>query len=231
MSNELNTRMIFAVIAVVAACGCVSNDCSGKLAILELFGAKLDEPWGGELPLNGGGGGADFVSEWLDFAQWNNLRTNDVQLSRFCCRGYAYYASADVVIEDPGGPFDGKSGWMVSEIADKSTGMILEVYGIMNFSTHYQRRGHKDDCVRKNGIRLKAYLEEILGPVYGNRCLDIPAYVGDKPTCGGYRYEYTWRRGCQTIRLSLSCRDGKDGYDGDILLDVFRTDMGVQPVE
>ena len=61
----MKTRMIFAVIAVAAACGCVSNDCSGKLAIRELFGAKLDEPWGGELPLNGGGGGADFVSEWL----------------------------------------------------------------------------------------------------------------------------------------------------------------------
>ena len=223
----MNTRMMFAaLVAVVVACGCVNNDCSETLPIPELFGAKLAEPWGGKLQLNDcGRGGADDVSEWLDYTEWLNEQTNDVQSSRFCGRGYYY--------EYPrrGGPFDGKSGWMVAVIADKSNGMILEAYGIMDFSTHRQRRGYEDDCVRKNGGRLKAYLEGILGPASGDRYLDKSANVGEKPKSGRYCHQYTWRRGSQIIRLSLWYDDGKDGYDGSVILDVFRTDMGVQPVE
>ena len=199
-----------------------------------MFGAKFDEPWGGKLELNDlGRGGADDVSEWLDAIEWYNVQTNNVQLSRFCCRGYYYHASAVGEKEDPrrGGPFDGKEGWMVSVIADKSNGMILEVYGIMRFSAHYQRSGYKDDCVRKNGGKLKAYLEGILGPTSDDRYLDKAANVSEKPKSGRYCHQYTWRRGYQVIRLSLWHDDGKDGYDGDVWLDVFRTDMGVHPVD
>ena len=120
---------------------------------------------------------------------------------------------------------------MVSVIADKSTGMILEVNGSMPFSTHRYRRGYEDDCVRKNGGRLKTYLEGILGPPSGDRYLNKSANVSEKPKSGRYCHQYTWRRGCQIIGLSLWYDDGKDGCDGEILLDVFRTDMGVKPVE
>lgn len=215
-------------IVVVATCGCENNDCSETLPIRELFGAKFDEPWGGKLELNDlGRGGADDVSEWY------NVQTNDVQLSRFCCRGYYYHASACNGVEDPrrGGPFDGKSGWMASVIADKSTGMILEVYGHMPFSSRHYRRGYEDDCVRKNGGRLKTYLEGVLGPASGDRYLDKSANVCEKPKSGRYCHQYIWRKGRQIIQLSLWYNDGKDGFDGEVILDVFRTDMGVKPVE
>ena len=145
MNSKILCLMIVLVSIVgVVTCGCVSNDCSEMLPIRELFGAKFDEPWGGKLELNDlGRGGADDVSEWLDAIEWYNVQTNDVQLSRFCCRGYYYHASACNGVEDPrrGGPFDGKSGWMASVIADKSTGMILEVYGHMPFSSrHYLQK-------------------------------------------------------------------------------------------
>ena len=101
--RKMNTRMMVAAFAaVVLACGCVNNDCSGTLPIWELFGAKLAEPWGGKLQLNDcGRGGADYVSEWLDDIEWYNVQTNDVQLSRFCRRGYYYHASACNGVEDP----------------------------------------------------------------------------------------------------------------------------------
>ncbi len=185
------------------------------LPVRELFGAKLDEPWGGELALNDlGYGGADYVSEWQDLEQSYVVWTNDVLLSRFCGRGYYYSDTACDGVGDlrRGGPFDGKDAWMVSMIADRSTGMILEVNGGMSFSTHHHRRGYEDDCVRKNGGRLKTYLEGILGS-------------------GRYCHQYTWRKRCQIISLSLWYDDGKDGYDGEVMLDVFRTDMGVKPVE
>ena len=233
--RKMNTRMMVAAFAaVVLACGCVNNDCSGTLPIWELFGAKLAEPWGGKLQLNDcGRGGADYVSEWLDDIEWYNVQTNDVQLSRFCRRGYYYHASACNGVEDPrrGGPFDGKGGWMVAVIADKSTGMILEVYGCMSFSAHHHRRGYEDDCVRKNGGRLKTYLEGILGKPCGDRYLDKSANVSEKPKSGRYCHQYTWRKRYQIIRLSLWYDDGKDGFDGEVILDVFRTDMGVKPVE
>ena len=235
----MNSKIMCLIIALVSivgmvTCGCVNNDCSEMLPIRELFGAKFDEPWGGKLELNDlGRGGADDVSEWLDAIEWYNVQTNDVQLSRFCCRGYYYHASACNGVEDPrrGGPFDGKSGWMASVIADKSTGMILEVYGHMPFSSRHYRRGYEDDCVRKNGGRLKTYLEGVLGPASGDRYLDKSANVSEKPKSGRYCHEYTWRKGCQVIRLSLWYDDSKDGYDGSVMLDVFRTDMGVNPVE
>ena len=127
-------KILFVAIAAVMVCGCVNNDCSEMLPIREVFGAKLDEPWGGELALNDlGYGGADYVSEWQDLEQSYVVWTNDVLLSRFCGRGYYYSDTACNGVEDlrRGGPFDGKDAWNVSVIADKSTGMILEVYGSM----------------------------------------------------------------------------------------------------
>lgn len=168
-------KILFVAIAAVMVCGCVNNDCSEMLPIREVFGAKLDEPWGGELALNDlGYGGADYVSEWQDLEQSYVVWTNDVLLSRFCGRGYYYSDTACDGVGDlrRGGPVDGKDAWMVSMIADKSTGMILEVNGGMSFSTHHHRRGYEDDCVRKNGARLKTYLEGILGKPCGDRYLD-----------------------------------------------------------
>ena len=55
--------------------------------------------------------------------------------------------------------------------------------------------------------------------------------VSEKPKSGRYCHEYTWQKGCQVIRLSLWYDDSKEGYDGSVMLDVFRTDMGVNPVE
>ena len=227
-------KIILVAIAAVMVCGCVNMDCPETLPIRELFGVKLDEPWGGELMLNDlGRGGADDVSEWQDFEQSYVVWTNDVRLSRFCGRGYYYSETACNGVEDPrrGGPFDGKDAWRVSVIADRSTGMILEVNGCMSFSTHHHRRGYEDDCVRKNGGRLKTYLEGILGKPCGDRYLDKSANVSEKPTSGRYCHQYTWRKRCQIISLSLWYDDGKDGYDGEVMLDVFRTDMGVKPVE
>ena len=227
-------KILFVAIAAVMVCGCVNNDCSEMLPVRELFGAKFDEPWGGELALNDlGYGGADYVSEWQDLEQSYVVWTNDVQLSRFCGRGYYYSDTACNGVEDPrrGGPFDGKDAWRVSVIADKSTGMILEVYGCMSFSTHRYRRGYEDDCVRKNGGRLKTYLEGILGKPCGDRYLDKSANVCEKPKSGRYCHQYIWRKGRQIIQLSLWYNDGKDGFDGEVILDVFRTDMGVKPVE
>jgi hypothetical protein len=107
---EMNTRMMFAaLVAVVLVCGCVNNDCSGTLPIPELFGAKLAEPWGGKLQLNDcGRGGADDVSEWLDYTEWLNEQTNDVQSSRFCGRGYYY--------EDPRHGKDGYDGSIMLDV-------------------------------------------------------------------------------------------------------------------
>ena len=190
----MNSKIMCLIIALVSivgmvTCGCVNNDCSEMLPIRELFGAKFDEPWGGKLELNDlGRGGADDVSEWLDAIEWYNVQTNDVQLSRFCCRGYYYHASACNGVEDP------RRG---------GTGMILEVYGHMPFSSRHYRRGYEDDCVRKNGGRLKTYLEGVLGPASGDRYLDKSANVSEKPKSGRYCHEYTWRKGCQVIRLSL----------------------------
>ena len=227
-------KILFVAIATLMVCGCVNNDCSEMLPIREVFGAKLDEPWGGELALiDLGYGGADYVSEWQDLEQSYVVWTNDVLLSRFCGRGYYYSDTACDGVGDlrRGGPFDGKDAWMVSVIADKSTGMILEVNGGMSFSTHHHRRGYEDDCVRKNGGRLKTYLEGILGKPCGDRYLDKSANVSVKPKSGRYCHQYTWRKRCQVISLSLWYDDGKDGYDGEVMLDVLRTDMGVKPVE
>ena len=73
----MNTRMMFAaLVAVVLVCGCENRDCLETLPIPELFGAKLAEPWGGKLQLNDcGRGGADDVSEWLDYTEWFNVQT------------------------------------------------------------------------------------------------------------------------------------------------------------
>ena len=61
-------KILFVAIAAVMVCGCVNNDCSEMLPVRELFGAKFDEPWGGELMLNDlGRGGADDVSEWQEY--------------------------------------------------------------------------------------------------------------------------------------------------------------------
>ena len=168
-------KILFVAIAAVMVCGCVNNDCSEMLPVRELFGAKLDEPWGGELALNDlGYGGADYVSEWQDLEQSYVVWTNDVLLSRFCGRGYYYSDTACDGVGDlrRGGPFDGKDAWMVSMIADKSTGMILEVYGCMSFSTHRYRRGYEDDCVRKNGARHhmeESAKKEFFDKIYINR--------------------------------------------------------------
>ena len=80
-------KILFVAIAAVMVCGCVNNDCSEMLPVRELFGAKFDEPWGGELMLNDlGCGGVDDVSEWQDLEQSYVVWTNDVLLSRFCGR-------------------------------------------------------------------------------------------------------------------------------------------------
>ena len=66
-------KILFVAIATLMVCGCVNNDCLEMLPVREVFGAKFDEPWGGELMLNDlGRGGADeaiiivrpLVTEW-----------------------------------------------------------------------------------------------------------------------------------------------------------------------
>ena len=211
----MKKRMMALGCAALLAAGCSTRPpARDDLALKELFGVKLAEPWGGELKevrFPSVEKGAWDVTTWGELPDCPKVR------------GRGYYYSGD-------GVFGGKDAWNVSEIVDPASGDVVSIWAFMSFRTGHFKRGYENDCVRSNGGKLLDHLTGRLGAPHRARYLDgllDEIRAEERPAKGRFAQEFGWEVGDQIVRLTLWYDDAadSDGKNGSIDIAVDRKDL------
>lgn len=193
--------------ALLLATGCASSFPREHLALTSLLGVALDEPQGGELPVDPFGlSGATYVTDWVEPADMPRLKG----------RGFFF----------PGtGAFDAKANWSVQEWVNRENGCVELLFANLDFDLVWVKRQEGvRDGVRETGQRVRRYLTERLGEPAAVRYRDLSGLIGSRPPTGDGEENFLWLNGVQAVRLGLCSLDGGEGRRGSIALEVQRLD-------